>query len=62
MSIAVKMTALASPNHIVIGQLVYNVLDDTRRSAFHHIDIPPEMWSYASNNTGGKIYGLYTNL
>lgn len=62
MSIAVKMTVLASPNHIVIGQMVYDLLEDAQKSAFQHVDIRPEMWSYVSNNTGGKIYDLFTNL
>jgi len=30
-SIAVKMTALANPNHMVIGQLVYDVLEDNQK-------------------------------
>lgn len=61
MSIAVKMTAHAKPNHIVIGQLVYDVLDDRQKSAFQLVDMGPEMWSYVSNNTGGNIYNIYTN-
>jgi adenylate cyclase len=31
-SIAVKMTVLANPNHMVIGQLVYDLLDDIQKS------------------------------
>ena len=60
-SIAVKMTALASPNHMVIGQLVYDVLDDDQKSVFQHLAISPEIWSYVNTNTGGNIYYLYTN-
>ena len=33
-SIAVKMTALANPSHLVIGEPVYNLLDHKQRSAF----------------------------
>jgi adenylate cyclase len=60
-SIAVKMTALANPNHMVIGQLVYDVLEDNQKSVFQQLDISPEIWSYVSNNTGGNIYNVYTN-
>ncbi len=31
-SIAVKMTTLANPNHMVIGQLIYDVLDNSQKS------------------------------
>jgi adenylate cyclase len=62
MSIAVKMTALANPNHIVIGQLVFDVLDNNQKSVFQPIDISPEIWGYVSNNTGGNIYHVYTNV
>ncbi|MFL6349250.1 MAG: hypothetical protein ACJ72X_13260 [Nitrososphaeraceae archaeon] len=60
-SIAVKMTALANPNHMVIGQLVYAVLEDNQKSVFQQLGISPEIWSYVSNNTGGNIYNVYTN-
>jgi adenylate cyclase len=60
-SLAVKMTALADPNHIVIGQLVYDALDDNQKSIFQQIDISPEIWNYVSNYTGGNIYNVYTN-
>ena len=62
MNIAVKMTALANPNHIVVGQLVYDLLDDNQRSVFQRLNITPEIWSYVSNNTGGSIYDLYTDI
>ena len=55
-SIAVKMTALANPNHMVIGQLVYDVLEDNQKSVFQQLGISPEIGSYVSNNTGGNIY------
>jgi adenylate cyclase len=61
-SIAVKMTALANPNHMVIGQLVYDELDDSQKSLFSQLDFSPEVWSYTSNNTGKYIYKVYTNM
>jgi class 3 adenylate cyclase len=60
-SIAVKMTALANPNHMVIGQLVYDVLDDNQKSLFRQLTVSPEIWSYVNTNTGGDIYNVYTN-
>jgi class 3 adenylate cyclase len=60
-SIAVKMTAFANPNHMVIGQLVYDALDENQKSLFRQLIISPEVWSYVNINTGGTIYNLYTN-
>jgi hypothetical protein len=60
-SIAVKMTALGSPNHMAIGQLVYDLLDDNQKSLFVRLTMSPEIWSYVNINTGGTIYNIYTN-
>jgi adenylate cyclase len=60
-SIAVKMTTLANPNHMAIGQLVYDALDDSQKSLFQQLDFSPSIWSYTSNNTGENIYNVYTN-
>ena len=61
-SIAVKMTTLANPNHMVIGQLVYDELDNSQKSLFSQLDFSPEVWSYTSNNTEKNIYKVYTNM
>jgi hypothetical protein len=42
------MTALANPNHMVIGQLVYDVLEDNQKSVFQQLGISPEIWSYVA--------------
>ena len=44
-SIAVKMTALANPNHTVIGQLVYDVLDDNQKSLFRQLTMSRRMFA-----------------
>jgi adenylate cyclase len=61
-SIAVKMTALANPNHLVIGDPLYNLLDDKQRSAFQPINLSPDIWSYVCRNSKGNIYSLYTDV
>ena len=61
-SIAVKMTSLAHPNHIVIGDPMYNLLDHEQRSAFERLDMNPDIWSYVCRNSEGNIYGLYTDV
>src|SRR5215212_7395257 len=55
-SIAVKMTALAHPNHIVIGDPMYNVLNYKQRSAFQPLDLGPDVWSYVCRNSERKMY------
>ena len=56
------MTTLADPNHMVIGQLVYDVLDDHQKLLFQQLDFNSAIWSYTSNNTGKNIYNIYTNM
>jgi adenylate cyclase len=60
-SIATKMTAFAKPDQIVIGQLVYDVLEDDQKSTFRLLPINSNIWDYFSNITGG-IYNLYGTL
>jgi adenylate cyclase len=62
LSIAVKMTALANPNHLVIGEPAYNLLDDKQRSEFQILDITPDIWNYVCQNSEGNVYSLYTNV
>jgi len=61
-SIAVKMTALAHPNHLVIGDPMYNLLDHKQRSAFQRLNMSPDIWSYVCRNSEGNIYSLYTDI
>jgi adenylate cyclase len=60
-SIAAKMKDLARPNRIVIGQSVYDILDDKQKSAFEALSIRSEVWSYVSSNTGGA-YRIYESM
>jgi len=59
-SIATKMTALAKPDQIIIGQMVYDVLDDKQKSSFRLLPSPLN-WNYFSSHTG-DIYHLYVSL
>jgi class 3 adenylate cyclase len=57
-SIAAKMTTFAKDNQIVIGQFVYDVLDDSQKYSFNVLRIEPDIWNYVSDSTG-DIYSLY---
>jgi adenylate cyclase len=61
-SIAVKMTALAHPNHLVIGDPMYNLLNHKQSSAFQRLNMSPDIWSYVCRNSEGNIYSLYTDV
>ena len=62
LSIAVKMTALANHNHLVIGDPMYNRLDGKQRSAFRRVQLSPDIWDYVCRNSDGNIYNLYTDV
>jgi adenylate cyclase len=57
-SITAKMTTFAKDNQIVIGQFVYDILDESQKSSFKVLRIEPDIWNYVSNSTG-DIYTLY---
>ena len=59
-SIASKITGLAEPNRVVVGQYVYDVLDKEEKNDFKQMSIGSEIWSYVSSKTG-RLYDLYTN-
>ena len=54
-NLAVKMTSLANPNHMIIGQLVYEVLDNDQRFFYRLFEIKSEVWKYVSDNNDGKV-------
>ncbi|WP_227717323.1 adenylate/guanylate cyclase domain-containing protein [Nitrososphaera viennensis] len=60
-SMASKITGFAQPNQIVIGQYVYEALDEQQTDAFKLLPTPPETWSYVSSKTG-NLYSLYASL
>jgi len=57
-NITTKMTTIAKPDQIVIGQMVYDGLDDRQKVTFHPIQISHEIWNYVSDYSHG-IYPLY---
>ena len=59
-NLAVKMTGLANPNHMAIGQLVFDILDENQKSLFQKLVISPEVWNYVNNN-GKNRYNVYTS-
>jgi adenylate cyclase len=60
-NLAVKMTGLANPNHMAIGQLVYAALDDDQKSTYKQLNISSKVWNYVNSSTGGNVYNVYTN-
>jgi adenylate cyclase len=60
-NVAVKMTGLAKPNRFVIGQFVYDVINEKQKSTFEILDLDNDVWSYVSNRTGA-IYSIYSSI
>jgi hypothetical protein len=57
MDIAAKMTKLANPDGIVIGQSMYDTLD-YEKSSFKLLDVNPDVWKYIDDRTDA-IYRVY---
>lgn len=59
-SVAVKMTSLAEPDHLVIGQKLYDCLNNNLKGSFKKLQPSTEIWSY-SNDTNDGLYTIFTN-
>ncbi len=59
-NIATKMTSFASPNQIIIGEAVYNKLDNKKQNRFNKMHIDNKSWNFIDNTTG-NVYGVYGN-
>jgi adenylate cyclase len=57
-NVAVKMTSIAKPNCLVIGQSVYDILDEKQKSTFEVLNVNPNSWNYRDEKTG-NIYQIY---
>lgn len=60
-SVAVKMTGLAKPNQFIIGQLVYDELDEKQKSAFELLNVDTDLWGYLDSRTG-VVYSVYSSI
>jgi len=60
-SIAVKMTSLANPDHIVIGQSLYERIGKKQKEIFRQQPAEQDIWKYIESSTG-KSYLLYQNI
>jgi adenylate cyclase len=60
-SIAAKMTGFATPNRIMIGQSVYEILDPVNKSKFKKVNISKNDWDYINPSTG-KVYDIYSSI
>ena len=58
-NVAVKMTSLAKPNGLVIGQSVYDILDEKQKSTFEKLKVSSNSWNYRDQKSG-NIYNVYS--
>jgi adenylate cyclase len=59
-NVAVKMTGLARSNNFVIGQAIYDILDQNQKSTFELLEVGLDVWSYI-NDKSGSLYNVYRN-
>jgi class 3 adenylate cyclase len=61
-SIAAKITALAKPNQILVGDDIYDKLHPSLKSLFEKIEWADNRWSYQDKKTGKtyKVYAMHT--
>jgi adenylate cyclase len=57
-SIAAKITALAKPNQILVGEDIYEKLHPNLKGLFELVDWKDNSWTYQGKRTG-KIYEVY---
>jgi adenylate cyclase len=57
-SIAAKITSLAQPNQVLIGEDVYEKLHPSLKDLFKKVEWQDSQWSYHNRETG-KLYGVY---
>ncbi|MGH9952375.1 MAG: adenylate/guanylate cyclase domain-containing protein, partial [Nitrososphaeraceae archaeon] len=60
-SIAAKMTRFTTPNQIMIGQSVYEILDPVNKNKFNKVNISKDDWDYINPSTG-KVYDIYNSI
>ena len=59
-NVAVKMTGLAKPNGLVVGQSVYDILGEKQKSTFEILNVNSDAWSYMDEKSGA-IYQVYSS-
>jgi class 3 adenylate cyclase len=57
-SIAAKITALAKPNQILVGEDIYEKLHPTLKVLFEEVEWGDNRWSYHNKSTG-KVYKVF---
>lgn len=60
-SVAVKMTPIAEPDHIVIGEKLYNKLEEKQKAIFKERTAPSSVGNYIDEINEGK-YHIYESL
>lgn len=60
-SMAVKMTSVAKPDHIVIGQKLYKMLEEKHKEKFNQISSLSNIWKYI-NKVDDQRYSIYESL
>lgn len=60
-SVAAKITSVATPGQIIIGQDVYELMSDDLKKEFIPFQLSPEIWTFTDPGTG-SLYRLYSTI
>ncbi len=60
-SVAAKITTIASPGQVVVGEDVYRLIETELKKEFLEIKLTPETWTYTDPRTG-NVYKLYSTI
>jgi class 3 adenylate cyclase len=60
-SVAAKITAIASPGQVIIGQDIYELISTDVKNEFMKLELSPQIWTFTDPRTG-KMYKLYSTI
>ncbi len=60
-SVAAKITGIASPGQVIIGEDVYRLINPEIKKEFLEFKLTPETWTYTDPRTG-DMYKLYSTI
>jgi class 3 adenylate cyclase len=66
-SLAAKIASIAKPNQVLVGELIYNIIADSKdkesdKIKFEEVRLDPIKWKYLSQSDPQSFYHVYQYL
>lgn len=66
-SLAAKIASIAKPNQVLVGELIYNIIADSKdresdKIKFEEVRLDPIKWKYLSQSDPQSFYHVYQHL